>query len=317
MIKRIVSTIALIVGLGASVALAANCGGATACACGDTVTSYYKFSSDLHCLNGSGLALADGVTVSGYGYTLSGTVGTDNVGLNFTNADNSSVKNLRVTGFKYCARFVDATGNSIKHSELFSCGGSGVGYGVQMGSGAVGNTILGTVVRDHADEGIHIGSGAYGNTVRNSQVYRSASEQIYLLETHDNIIDQNVAWGGSNSLFVKESYENVFSANSFQSNTARLQDDSDSNTFSNDDFVDTQLRFATGSDNNYGAEISFDNPDGTCLNVTASTGNEFEDSSFASCGTDVACSTSGTTTITTSTGVDETEDDGNCTITVN
>ncbi|PJA10142.1 hypothetical protein COX67_05425, partial [Candidatus Falkowbacteria bacterium CG_4_10_14_0_2_um_filter_36_22] len=56
----------------ASHAQAANCGGGTVCACGDTVTASTTLSGDLTC-TGHGLVVgADNITIDGGNYTITG-----------------------------------------------------------------------------------------------------------------------------------------------------------------------------------------------------------------------------------------------------
>jgi hypothetical protein len=57
-----------------SVAFSANCGGATVCACGDTVTSSYTLSGDLNCTNAGPILTigADGITLDLGGFTIDG-----------------------------------------------------------------------------------------------------------------------------------------------------------------------------------------------------------------------------------------------------
>jgi len=84
-------------------AKAANCGGATPCSCGDTVTSDYTLNSDLNCPVTDGLIIgASGITINGNGHSITGTTDILNDGI--TNGvggwDNITIINFnKISGF--------------------------------------------------------------------------------------------------------------------------------------------------------------------------------------------------------------------------
>jgi len=80
---------------------AANCGGATVCVCGDTVTSSYVLPADLSCTNAGAslIAGATGITVDLGGYTLSGDGVNTTYGVTDTAFDSVIVTNGFTDGY--------------------------------------------------------------------------------------------------------------------------------------------------------------------------------------------------------------------------
>lgn len=79
---------------------AANCGGDTACACGDTVTASTTFTSNLTC-TGHGLIVgANNITIDGGSYTITGDASSSDYGINNSGGwDGVTIKNLNITNF--------------------------------------------------------------------------------------------------------------------------------------------------------------------------------------------------------------------------
>jgi len=100
-------------------AKAANCGGATPCVCGDTVTSSYTMTSDLNCGAGDGLIVgANGITINGNSHTI--TVATGQIGINNTSGfDNITIDNFsNISGGSYGINFANSTGNTIQDNSF-------------------------------------------------------------------------------------------------------------------------------------------------------------------------------------------------------
>lgn len=124
--------------------LAANCGGMTTCACGDTVTLNYTLTANLGPCSGRGLIIGRKVTVDGNGYTITGTRVADRYGLYFLKSQKSVVKNVKVTAFHRGARLQQARNNTLQNVESFDNGRNPMqmgDYGIDLSQGAVRNFI--------------------------------------------------------------------------------------------------------------------------------------------------------------------------------
>ena len=93
----------------ASHAQATNCGGAVACACGNTVTASTTLSSNLTCTGTSLTVGADNVTIDGGNYTITGN-GTGRGINNPSGYDNVIIQNLTITGFVKGINFDSSSG---------------------------------------------------------------------------------------------------------------------------------------------------------------------------------------------------------------
>ena len=91
----------LVAGTGVRVASASNCGGSTACKCGDTVTRSTTLSRDIGVCTGNGLRVISGVTLDCAKRTITGsTLSPAKYGVLVDGAKGATVKNCRVTGFR-------------------------------------------------------------------------------------------------------------------------------------------------------------------------------------------------------------------------
>jgi parallel beta-helix repeat protein len=231
-------------------AQAADCGGATPCACGDTVVADYVLPADLGpCpVSSHGLVIGNGVSVDLNGKIVSG-AGCDDCetfGLYFLKSRKAAVFDGKVTGFFRGVRFRAARGNLLQNVETFQNGDlnnpSG-GYGIDLAEGAVDNHIGGASIHDNTDEGIHFGGGSRRNTLVGSTVFNNGVENIYLIESIQNRIILNEASGGQNSLFMKDARNNEILGNVFRDGVALIRDDSRNNSFLGNDLAGTNFHF--------------------------------------------------------------------------
>lgn len=119
----------------AGCARAANCGGATACACGDTVTSDYNLASNLNCTENGLVIGANGIKIDGRGYAIKSSrtdryygTGLDNSG----GYDNLTIQDLNITGF-YTGIYVKNCTDTIIRDVNANFNGLGI-----IGSGGAG-----------------------------------------------------------------------------------------------------------------------------------------------------------------------------------
>jgi parallel beta-helix repeat protein len=265
------------------------------------VTQDYQMTADLGPCGGHGLVLANGVTLDGNGYRISGSGGTvEAYGVYLNGTTGAMVKNVIVTGFRRGIRLSDARDNQILNNETFQNGDftTHVGYGIDLAGGAQENLFQGNLIYDNADEGIHFGTGSGNNTFVNNSVYDNYLENIYVLASHNNSFTGNTTWGGSTSIYVKDSAGNVFQENTFQDRLVHIRGDSYNNEFIDNDLVDAGIHFQVYTsatpfryprDNTVrGGSIS--NAGGTCVRFSSSWGNVIIDTVLAACGTHISSS---------------------------
>lgn len=284
---RIAAVTGVVVVLG-SAAMAANCGGGTACACGDTVTSSWTFDRNLTC-GGTGPGLIIGATnviLDGQGtYSLTGTgSGQDHKGVRTAGYDNVTIKRLSVSGFN---------------------------WGLNVESGSTGTLIDDVSVHDNLDEGIHLGSGSSGTTVQNSVLDDNATENLYVISSSNNIITGNIISGTnpSASIYHKNSNDCTYTDNDIQDRLVQIVGSSTGNCFGARDgsgnciggpneLTNARFQFQdTASDNTInGATIS--TPGSSCLQFQGASAGNFVRATLSSCasGNDIRIDGTGTNT---------------------
>jgi hypothetical protein len=271
--------------LAAASAFAANCGGATACACGDTVTSSWTFDRNLTCGGtGPGLIIgANSVVLDGVGtYSLTGTgSGQNHKGIKTQGFDNTTIKRLDISGFN---------------------------WGINVEGGATGTLIDDVTVHANLDEGIHLGSNSSSTTIQNSVLDENATENLYVLESDNNTITGNIISGTnpSASIYNEDSDNNTYTSNDIQDRLIQVLGSSTGNCFGArdgsgncvsgaNDLTSARFQFAgTAHDNNViGASIS---SSASCVQFTDSSQDNFVRAVLLSCqsGRDIRVSGSGT-----------------------
>jgi len=108
-----------IIGAGSRV-YAADCGGATPCNCGDTVTSSYALTGDMTCTGSCLIVGADGITIDGSGYTITGDGGTGDYGINNSGGyDNITIQNFgNITNFGRGIYFLNSSDSIIQNNII-------------------------------------------------------------------------------------------------------------------------------------------------------------------------------------------------------
>ena len=111
----------MVVGPGVREASAANCGGSTACKCGDTVTRSTTLAKDIGVCTGTGLKVISGVTLDCAKRTITGSMlSPAKYGVLVDGAKGATVKNCRVTGFGKGIRLAGGRENQISGNEIFT-----------------------------------------------------------------------------------------------------------------------------------------------------------------------------------------------------
>jgi parallel beta-helix repeat protein len=272
------------------VVFALQCGGATPCLCGDTVTSDYTMTSDLgpcpRVPDGNdtvGLTLKPGVTLDCQGHTIAGPGDEQKdafgirVGNTATPTPDSHVviRQCGVTAFWWGIYVQNARDVLVEDNHLHDNGWkvpveNGSGYGLDVAN-SQGVTVRGNLIADNGNEGFHL-SGSSNVTVDGNVLVDNGFEQLYLIYADDNIIRNNRAEGGTQGLEMRYSNGNAFSYNVWARSPAQiLENDNNGNTFYYDSF-EGRVVVGAGSSGNVFRLSAFTNPTGTCLSVSVVNG---------------------------------------------
>ncbi len=230
-------------------AAARNCGGAIACACGDTVTAATTLTQDLGPCTGNGLYVKSGVVLDCAGHTLTGSdLRGAWYGISLELATAGTVRNCRVTAFRRGIRIRGGSGNVVENNEVVLNK-----YGIDVAGGARASRITGNLIHDHRDEGIHIGSDADGTVVLDNEIWNTKREHIYVLDADDCRIEGNLLHASRKAaIYVKNSHRTQVTANVVSDRAIQVRGNSTGNVFTDNDLkgngyiVDAQLQ-ADGS----------------------------------------------------------------------
>jgi parallel beta-helix repeat protein len=210
-----------------SPAAAALCGGAVACACGDTVVASTTLAGDLGVCDSSGLRIRSGITLDCAGFTLTGSDGSQaKFGIEVDGAVGATVKNCKVTKFRRGIRINAGSGNALLGNESYANK-----YGIDLAGGTQRNVIKRNLVRINRDEGIHFGESHRNKLVKNT-FSDNKRENVYLLRSNGNLIKGNLL-NPSNAaaIFVKHSSRNEFVRNWIEDAAVQVRGDSKHNVF--------------------------------------------------------------------------------------
>jgi parallel beta-helix repeat protein len=210
-------------------ASAANCGGSTACKCGDTVTRSITLSTDLGVCTGTGLRVVSGVTLDCANRTITGNdLSNAKYGVLLDSAIGATVKNCHITGFRKGIRLSGGRGNTISGNVPFT----NHDYGIELSSGSSGNTILGNTVYNNRDEGIHVGAEAHDNQIRGNVVTRNKNENVYVLSSDRTQIVQNtITTNDSAAILIKHGHDSYVADNAILYGAVYVRGDSVNNLF--------------------------------------------------------------------------------------
>ena len=227
MLPTILATVLLAILASFSPATAALCGGAVACACGDTVVESTTLTGDLGICDTTGLRIRSAITLDCAGFTLTGGNGSNaKFGIEIDGAVGATVKNCKVTKFRRGIRIFGGSGNAILDNESWDNK-----YGIDLAGGTQRNVLKRNLVRINRDEGIHFGESHRNKLVRNT-FQDNKRENVYLLRSNGNLIKGNLM-NPSNAaaIFVKHSSRNVFVRNWIEDAAVQVRGDSKRNVF--------------------------------------------------------------------------------------
>ena len=128
-------------------ARAANCGGATPCNCGDTVTADYTLADDMTCTGDCLIVGADGITIDGNGHTITGSRGMGDYGIdNSGQFDGITVRNFAdITNFETGIYLNRSTGSTIQNNSV-NLNNKGIYLSRSPNSNLTGNTMTGNII---------------------------------------------------------------------------------------------------------------------------------------------------------------------------
>ncbi len=286
---------------------------ARAVSCGDTLTQSETLTGNLTCATGPALTIqTDGITLDCAGFTIARTTqwtisdGESEWGvyLNGSGSDQVqgvTVKNCIISKFKTCLRMKEASGNTIRDTTLSDCGDPTADrfYGAEVTQNSQNNTFDTVTISSPGDEGLH-GSGSSGLTVTGSTFAEAANENLYLLSCDGGTYTGNTfgpagSTPGSNSAYVKDSSNNVFTNNTFRNKVLTLIGASNANSITGGSATAgirlEQYEQVAGDQSSYRfpENNSFTNvaisATSDCLRVENAVGTSFTGGSLATCAT--------------------------------
>jgi len=208
---------------------ARDCGGATACGCGDKVVRDHILMRSLGPCPEAGLRIVAGVTLDGNGQSIQGAG--NKAGILFeAKATGAVVRNLEVFGFKRGIRFSGVHGARLENVQSHHNGdrAAAVGYGVDLAHGASGNVMVGLRVYENADEGIHFGTNANRNRLEDSEIFDNYRENIYFLQNRGNEVHRSrLHGGGAAAFYVKHAPETLLQDNQISDRPIQIRGRSD------------------------------------------------------------------------------------------
>ena len=159
--------------------------------CGDTVIESCTFNENLTCSEGGLNIGADGITIDGNGYTISGTVGSGKEGIRNDGCNDVTIKNLNIQGFCFGIYFTGVNNCNITDNGISYGAGSGIWLHSSLYNKVTDNHIY------HGDEGhgILLSSSANNNTVGYNNVTTSNGMGICIEGSDGNEFYHNYICG--------------------------------------------------------------------------------------------------------------------------
>jgi len=210
-----------------SPATSALCGGATPCACGDTVVESTTLDADIGVCDRSALRITSAVVLDCAGHTITGNdLSNAKFGIEVDGAVGAEVRNCRVTKFRRGIRIYGGSNNVLRDNESFENK-----YGIDLAGGTQRNVLRKNLVRDNRDEGVHLGESHRNKLVANV-LDDNKRENLYLLRSNGNLVKGNLSKrSNASSIYVKHSSRNRFVRNRVEDTALQLRGDSRRNVF--------------------------------------------------------------------------------------
>jgi len=219
--------VALVILLGVPAGVAAKeCGGAVACACGDSVHGSAVLAQDLvGCI--TGLRVKNSAVLDCAGHAIVAAVPGGNEGV-VVEATGAVVRACTVSGFKTGIRVRGGGGNLVAGNDVVG----NTRYGIELAVATTHNEIRDNLVQDSGDEGIHVGTRADWNVIAGNEIAGSKRENLYLLDVVGcTIADNRISGGGAAAMYVKHAGRNVFTDNEVTDRPVQVRGESEDNVF--------------------------------------------------------------------------------------
>lgn len=169
-------------------ALAADCGGSVACACGDTVLRGTVLEADLEDCTQTGLVVGPGVTLDCRGHAVRGRSSRD--GILLAEAEGARVRGCTVTGFRTGIRVRGSHGQLVSENLL-----TGNRRGFSVGDGASNVRFEHNRVETSAEIGVYIGPDTSDVSVVRNVILDGLKENVEVVGSASVAIDDNILGG--------------------------------------------------------------------------------------------------------------------------
>lgn len=273
----------------------ADCGGTTACSCGDKVVNDVVLTGNLTCSSGNGLTIdGDAVDLDCGGFTISMSPawsggGTTPFGVVVNATTGNSVKNCTISGFYRGLRLNGSVGTVVDTVTLSSNGAGGVGYGGEVIGGASSILLDTLTVSNNSDEGLHFSSGSHHVSLLDSTFSNNGNEQIYLLGVSDIAISGGSSSGGTVGAYVKDASNSTIFNHTF-AKVVHVTGTSSGNVFTSNtynggiryDYYNASPYRIPSANEVVGGTISATSD---CIRLDSSLTTTFTDVALGSCGT--------------------------------
>ncbi|OGZ43619.1 MAG: hypothetical protein A2756_04915 [Candidatus Ryanbacteria bacterium RIFCSPHIGHO2_01_FULL_48_27] len=221
---------------------AKQCGGAVACACGDTVAGTYEMSTDLSGCYATGLVVGSNATLDCKGHRItSGGAANDNYGLYLRSTRSATVKNCIVEGFGDGVVLRQARANTLLNVESRN----NIRYGVNEIQNSSQNRFERNFFFKNGQIGVRIASGSgEADLYIQNKIYSNKLEGVYLLEARGGTFEKNsIESVTSAGLYVQDSHHWLFSENTFKTSPVVVTGSSNKNMFAQNIFTNARLKF--------------------------------------------------------------------------
>jgi parallel beta-helix repeat protein len=176
--------------------------------CGDTVIENCTLNENLNCTTKYGLITgADGITIDGNGYTLSGSEEyPDSEGIRNEGCNNVTVKNLKIEGFCFGIYFKDAGNCTVVNNTI----SYGVGSGIWLFSSLYNRITNNEVNYGKEGHGILLSDNATDNVLGYNKIKTADGMGICMYESNENEFYYNFVCGNARGdIIVESGYGNV------------------------------------------------------------------------------------------------------------
>jgi len=257
---------------------AADCGGATACACGDTVIASTTLAADLDCSAGPNNSLivgANNITINGGGHSLTGPGGTKSIGVSVNTYNGITIINFsNIINFHRGIFFSSSSNGTIQEVTISSSTN-----GIELNASNSNNLNYNTL--NSNTKGVYLDNSDFNTILANTA---SANFQgIYLANSDNNELTENVISSSTNNgIHLATSANNTLSGNLVSDNLSGFYfADSSLNDISNNTSTANMNGFdLQGSDSNTLSD-NYASANENGFYLSESTANELFDNSAA------------------------------------